>query len=50
LWLIAFYFQPVLFTKRLMPIFQVDNIEVYKQSNGFATEFQVRKELGLVDR
>jgi hypothetical protein len=29
-------------------IFQVDNIEVYKQSNGFATKLQVRKYLGLM--
>jgi hypothetical protein len=28
----------------------VNNIEVYKQSYGFATELQVRKDLGLMDR
>jgi len=28
----------------------MDNIEVYKQAKGFATELQVRKYLGLMDR
>ena len=43
-----FYFHPVPFTKRLMPS-QVHNVEVYKQPDGFTTEFQVRKDLGLMD-
>jgi hypothetical protein len=30
-------------------VFQVHNIEVYKQAERFATEFKVRKELGFVD-
>jgi len=30
-------------------IFEVNNIEVYKQAQGFTTEFQVRKELGLMN-
>src|SRR6266849_10569379 len=30
-------------------VLQVDNIEVYKQSQRFATELQVRKDLGLMD-
>jgi len=28
----------------------MDNIEVYKQAKGFATELEVRKYLGLMDR
>jgi len=28
----------------------MDNIEVYKQAKGFATELQVRKYLGLMDK
>ena len=28
----------------------MDNIEVYKQCNGFATQLKVRKDLGLMDR
>ena len=28
----------------------MDNIEVYKQSERFATQFEVRKYLGLMDR
>ena len=43
------YFQPVPFTKRLIPSSEVHNIEVYKQPNGFTTEFKVRKDLGLMD-
>jgi hypothetical protein len=31
-------------------VLQVDNIEVYKQSERFATEFEVRKDLSLMDR
>ncbi len=31
-------------------VFQMHNIEVYKQSKGFATELKVRKGLGLMDR
>lgn len=31
-------------------VFQVDYMEVYKQSERFATQLQVRKELGLMDR
>ncbi|HEY1660553.1 MAG TPA: hypothetical protein VGG14_19535 [Candidatus Sulfotelmatobacter sp.] len=31
-------------------IFKMGHIEVYKQPKGFATEFEVRKELGLMDR
>ncbi len=38
------------FTKRLMSVFQMYNIEVYKQPNRFTTEFKVRKDLGLMDR
>ena len=31
-------------------IFQMDNTEVYKEADGFATEFEVRKDLDLMDR
>ena len=34
----------------LQSIFQMYNIKVYKQPNGFTTEFKVRKDLGLMDR
>ena len=34
----------------LQPIFQMYDIEVYKQPDGFTTEFKVRKDLGLMDR
>jgi len=30
-------------------ILEMNNIEVYKETDGFATELQVRKDLGLVD-
>src|SRR5438034_415459 len=31
-------------------VLQMDKIEVYKQAKGFATELQVRKYLGLMDK
>jgi len=36
--------------KAFEAILEMNNIEVYKQSNGFATELKVRKDLGLMDR
>ena len=44
-----FYFQPVPLYKSLDAVFQMDNIEVYKQSDGFTTELEVRKNLGVMD-
>jgi len=32
------------------PVLQMHNIEVYRQAEGFATEFEVRKELGVMGR
>jgi hypothetical protein len=36
--------------KAFKPILQMHNTEVYKQAEGFTTEFEVRKELGVMDR
>jgi hypothetical protein len=30
-------------------VLETDNIEVYKQSDGFTTELEVRNNLGVVD-
>jgi hypothetical protein len=35
--------------KALDAILQTDNIEVYKQSNGFTTELEIRNDLRMVD-
>ena len=35
--------QFVPFTKRLMPFLEVDDIEVYKQSDRFATKLEIRQ-------
>jgi hypothetical protein len=35
--------QFVPFTKRLMPFLEVDDIEVYKQCDRFATELEIRQ-------